>query len=101
MDKDHKRWEREAAKAVGGKRTGPLGFNVPDVTGTPGISIECKLQTRFQLTTKHLEQAKNNAREGTDWILALKKRNSKEKLAVMDFKLFVKLYSLYLEKETN
>lgn len=101
-DRDWKREERIVAKALGGSRTGPLGSDCPDVVGTPGISVEVKLLPHFRLTSKDLTQSRENAREGTRWILTMKKRKSKERLAVMDFNFFVTLYSLYLDSiESN
>ena len=94
-DKDWKREERIVAKILGGRRTGPLGSNYPDVSGTPGVSVECKLLPHFRLTKKDLEQARNNARPGTSWVLTMKKRKSKERLAVMDFNFFAELYTKY------
>lgn len=98
-DKDWKREERLVGKALGGTRSGPKGSNVPDLEGTPGISVECKLLPHFRLTKKDLDQARENATEGTEWVLTMKKRGARERLAVIDFQFFAKLYSIYLQQE--
>ncbi len=43
QSKQWKEWEREVARDLGGTRTGPRGFDVPDVIDLPGgFSPECK-----------------------------------------------------------
>lgn len=100
MDKDWKREERMVGKLLGGRRSVNRGIGYPDLEGTPGISVECKLLPHFRLTKKDLDQAKENAKEGTDWVLTQKKRKSRERVAVMDFTLFQKLYLNYIQMQT-
>ena len=56
--KQWKDWEREVARDLGGKRTGPRGFDVPDVVGLPiEFAPECKYQKRLSLKDADLKQA--------------------------------------------
>lgn len=96
-DNAAKKWEREVAHRLGGQRTGPQGFGLPDVKGVP-LAPECKLMGRIALKGAHLNQARTNAaRVGLPWVLAIKKRikqgEQPEKLVVMDFDMFVDWYN--------
>lgn len=100
-DTPEKKWERQAAKALGGRRTGPRGFGLPDVADTP-LAPECKLQGRLALKGKDLLQAKTNAeRVGKPWVLLLKKRSKQgeipERLAIMDYMMFIDWYTALLD----
>lgn len=100
-DKDHKRAEREICTAMGGRRSGPLGFNSPDCVGTPGLAIEVKLVPNFRYREKWIEQAKTNTGPGETWILVQKQRQTGKKLIMMeDFDLLAEMYMSYL-KERN
>lgn len=93
-DKDWKRWEREAAGDLGGYRTGPRGFNLPDISGLRGVAVECKLQAKLALRNRDLEQAETNA-GAEPWALLLKEKKTGRKVAVVDYKFFVILLNLY------
>lgn len=85
-----KSWEREAAKALGGYRTGPQGYGLPDVSGIV-LGLECKYQKRLKLRKEDILQAKRNAKDNP-WALALKEKGGKYKLMIMDFDDFAKLF---------
>lgn len=87
-----KSWEREVAKDLGGKRTGPRGTNTPDVHDVPGgLQPECKYQGRLSLKAGDLEQAEKNAR-GLPWALFLRKARSSKKYVVVEYDYFLELY---------
>lgn len=89
-DKTWKRFERLVCTALGGTRTGPRGFGLPDCTGVP-IAVECKSDAVANLETAHIEQAEANAK-GVDlpWVLVYKNLRGR-KLAVMEFSTLVDL----------
>jgi hypothetical protein len=73
-DKRWKRIEREKCAALGGKRTGPRGYGLPDCTGLH-VALEVKSYKRFVFLTKDWEQAVENAeRVGLPAVLAVKER---------------------------
>lgn len=92
-DKPWKVWERKVAKRLGGRRTGPLGSNVPDVSGL-SVSPECKYQKRLSLRRADIEQAKNNAAAhgGKPWILCLKEHGQQGGYVVCDLEHYAQLY---------
>lgn len=83
--------EREVAKDLGGVRTGPRGFDLPDVSGLDDLAVEAKYMQRLSLRTDHLEQAIKNAK-GVPWILALREAKTGRRVVVLDYKHFLDLY---------
>lgn len=79
-DKTWKRVEREKCRTLGGQRTGPRGFGLPDCVGLK-VALEVKYLKRFTFLTKHWEQAVENAeRVGLPPVLAVKEtgRNGRD-----------------------
>lgn len=71
-DKAWKRVEREKCRALGGERTGPRGFGLPDCVGLK-VALEVKHYKRFVFLTKDWEQAvENAARVGLPPVLVVK-----------------------------
>jgi hypothetical protein len=71
-DKRWKRHEREKCRALGGERTGPRGFGLPDCVGLE-VALEVKSYKRFVFLTKDWEQAvENAARIGKPPVLAVR-----------------------------
>jgi hypothetical protein len=71
-DKRWKRHEREKCRALGGERTGPRGFGLPDCVGLE-VALEVKSYKRFVFLTKDWEQAvENAARLGKRPVLAVR-----------------------------
>jgi hypothetical protein len=71
-DKRWKRHEREKCRALGGERTGPRGFGLPDCVGLE-VALEVKSYKRFVFLTKDWEQAVENAeRVGKPPVLAVR-----------------------------
>lgn len=97
-DKPWKAWEREAAKALGGTRTGPLGRDVPDVSDVPLIAPECKLYERFIFLEADMEQARTNAKnipgDKMPVLLIKEKKRGGRKAVRMDWEDFLRLYRL-------
>ena len=84
--------ERKVAKDLGGKRTGPRGFNTPDVYDVPGgLAPEVKYQGRLSLKAADIAQAEKNAR-GSKWALFLFKARSSKKYVVVEYDYFLELY---------
>ena len=48
-------------RELGGERTGPMGRDLPDCIGTPGIGVEIKSYKRFVFLSEDWNQAVNNA----------------------------------------
>lgn len=99
--KQWKEWEREVARDLGGVRTGPRGFDVPDVTDLPiEFAPECKYQKRLSLKDADLKQAKHNARD-REWALFLREARTGRRFVVVPYKTFLKMWDKYTEGETN
>ena len=64
-------------------------INEPILSKFP-YSIECKNQEKWNLN-KTIEQAKSNTKDGTDWLVVLK-RNYQKPVVEMDADNFFKLY---------
>lgn len=100
-DKPWKAWEREAAKELGGTRTGPLGKDLPDVSDVPLVAPECKLYERFVFLEADMEQARTNAQNipgGKMPVLLLKEKKRGGRKAVrMDWEDFLHLYRLAVQ----
>jgi hypothetical protein len=56
-----KKVELEHCRELGGERTGPRGFGLPDCIGIPGLALEIKAYKRFTFLTEDWEQAVKNA----------------------------------------
>lgn len=89
-DKAWKRWEREVAADFGGKRTGPTGQGLPDVSGTP-IAFECKYRGKFSIKRTDVEQAIRNAKN-RPWAVCLRIKRSRLKYVVLPYDLFYEMY---------
>ena len=99
--KQWKDWEREVAKDLGGKRTGPRGFNLPDVSELPGdFSPECKYQKRLSLKDADLKQAEHNARK-KEWALFLREARTGRRFVVVPYKTFIKMWNSYTKEDKN
>jgi hypothetical protein len=99
--KQWKEWEREVARDLGGVRTGPRGFDVPDVSELPNnFSPECKYQKRISLKTEDLKQAEHNAR-GNEWALFLREARTGRRLVVLPYNTFLNMWDTYTEGDTN
>lgn len=96
-----KQWERNVAKDLGGERTGPRGFSLPDVL-LDDLSPECKYsrggwpnRARWK---KWIDQAKHNAGlRDQEWAVmfcdAKGHGKKQEKYVVIDYDYFVELYT--------
>lgn len=99
--KQWKDWEREVARDLGGTRTGPRGFDVPDVIDLfQDFAPECKYQKRLALKSADLEQANHNAR-GKEWSLFLRESHSGRRFVVVPYKTFLKMWDAYKKDDTN
>ena len=99
--KQWKDWEREVAKDLGGKRTGPRGFNLPDVSELPReFAPECKYQKRLSLKDADLKQAEHNARKN-EWSLFLREARSGRRFVVVPYKTFIKMWNSYTKEDKN
>jgi hypothetical protein len=100
QSKQWKDWEREVARDLGGTRTGPRGFDVPDVIDLPEqFAPECKYQKRLSLKDADLKQAEHNAR-GNEWSLFLREAHTGRRLVVVPYQTFLKFWNSYT-KEIN
>jgi hypothetical protein len=98
QSKQWKDWEREVARDLGGTRTGPRGFDVPDVIDLPqGFAPECKYQKRLSLKDADLKQADHNAR-GNEWSLFLREAQTGRRLVVVPYKTFLKMWDAYKQE---
>ena len=99
--KQGKDWEREVARDLGGKGTGPRGFDVPDVVDLPiEFAPECKYQKRLSLKDADLKQAEHNARK-KEWALFLREARSGRRFVVVPYKTFLKMWDAYIQGETT
>lgn len=95
QSKAWKTWERELSKDLGGVRTGPRGFNLPDVMDIP-LAIEAKYMQHLALRGDHLAQAKENAEAlGLPWALALREAKTGRRVAVLPYGLFIEMYNAW------
>ena len=60
------------------------------------FSVECKSTESWQIH-EAIKQAKDNKKDGTDWLLFMK-RSRQEPVVIMDAERFFELYKTYLEK---
>jgi hypothetical protein len=80
-----KDFERRAARALGGERSGPLGRHHSDAIGT-AVALEAKYTTRYSLRATWIEQARRQSKdEGKPWLLAISQHNDPRPIAVVDF----------------
>ena len=101
QSKQCKDWEREVARDLGGTRTGPRGFDVPDVIDLPReFAPECKYQKRLSLKNADLEQADHNAR-GKEWALFLRESHTGRRYTVVPYKTFLKMWDAYTKDITD
>lgn len=84
-------WEREFAKAMGTKRTGPTGLDDADIVHDT-LGVECKAYSRIAFRAADWQQAKDNAK-GRIPILAIKEKGTGEKIVIMSFDYFVALHT--------
>ena len=83
--------ELRVAKALGGRRAGPLGAATSDIVGVP-FAVECKRCTRYQLRSAWIEQARRQSKaEGNPWLLVIAEHGDRRALAVCDFLYFVQV----------
>lgn len=61
MSSNWKKVELAHCRELGGERTGPRGFGLPDCVGTPGLGLEIKAYKRFVFLTEDWNQAVENA----------------------------------------
>lgn len=86
-----KRWERRVCTDLGGSRTGPMGYGLPDCKGLR-LAVECKSDTNAILLTSHIEQAETNGDNvELPWVLVYRDLRNR-KLVVMEYDTFVNLY---------
>ena len=89
-DKAWKAWEREVARDLGGERTGPTGFDLPDVKGVPLIAPECKYMGRMSLRDVDRQQARENAiKVGRMPVRFLKEKGTGRKEVVIEYDDFI------------
>ena len=101
-DQSWKQWEREVATDLGGERTGPRGFAVPDVVGLDDVGVECKYTRNGwpnkSKWSKWMTQAKHNSEvNGYSWwgiflCLGGGKGTKQEKYVLIPYDYFVELY---------
>lgn len=93
-----KDWERRAARALGGERSGPLGKHGSDAQGT-AVALECKRTTRYQLRATWVEQARRQSvQEGRPWVLAISEHGDRRPIAVVDFYWLCELLNAAMEE---
>lgn len=90
-----KTWEREIAKALNTKRTGPTGLNDADVIH-PTLAIEAKALARLGFRREHWNQAKTNAK-GRVPVLLIKELHTGERIAILPYDYFIKLHTEELD----
>ena len=83
--------ERRVARALGGRRAGPMGAAVSDIVGVP-FAVECKRTTRYQLRGVWIEQARRQSKhEGNPWLLVVAEHGERRPIVVLDFWEFCEL----------
>jgi hypothetical protein len=87
-------WERQVAKDLGTKRTGPTGRDDSDVIHET-LGVECKAYKRIAWRDADWEQAVNNAK-GRVPIVAMKELNTGRRIVFMSYDYFL---SLHTDKE--
>src|SRR5262245_10912986 len=91
MSQAWKQLELRVAKALGGRRAGPIGAAVSDVVGVP-FAVEGKRCTRDSLRRDWIDQARaQGKREGNPWLLVIAEHNDRRPLVVMEFSTLLKL----------
>ena len=61
------------------------------------LSVECKCCEKWSID-EFIEQARANQKEGTDWLLVLKKNKYKAPMFLMDASLFSKMYKSHIKE---
>ena len=86
-----KAFELRIAKALGGRRAGPLGAAVSDIVGVPW-AVECKRSLRGVPEGRWLEKARlQGKREGKPWLLVVGRHNDRAPICVLAFGEFLRL----------
>lgn len=99
--KQWKDWEREVARDLGGTRTGPRGFDVPDVVDLPvPFAPECKYQKRLSMKTEDIKQAIHNAR-GKPWGLFLREARTGRRFVILPYDIFLSMWDAYVKENAN
>ncbi len=91
--------ERELARAMGGERTGPRGFGLPDVQH-PRWAPEVKYGQARWFTAqleKDLKQAETNAK-GRRWFVYLRWKGSGRRMIVVPYAWFIELIEMENKK---
>lgn len=91
--------ERELARDMGGTRTGPRGFGLPDVIH-PRWAPEIKYGEQRWFTAqllKDIKQAETNAK-GMPWFVYLREKITGRRFVVVPYKDFIRLLKLENEK---
>lgn len=83
-------WERQVAKDMGTKRTGPTGMDDSDVVHET-LGIECKAYKRIAFKAADWDQTVNNAK-GRIPILAIKELNTGKRIVFMEYDYFLTLH---------
>lgn len=94
-DKSWKAWEREVARDHGGTRSGPTGFDSPDVTGVALIAPECKYQGKMGFKEIDMQQARDNAAKVNLMpVVFLKEARTNRRAVRLDYADWLTLYKL-------
>jgi hypothetical protein len=83
-------WERQVAKDMGTKRSGPTGMNDADVIHDT-LGIECKAYKRIAWRDADWAQTLRNAK-GRVPILAMKELNTGRRIVFMEYEYFLSLH---------
>ena len=82
--------ELRVARALGGRRAGPMGAAVSDVVGVPWAVEVKRCKTSFRVAW--IDQAKQQGkREHRPWLLVVARHHDRTPIALMDFSEFLRL----------
>lgn len=84
-------WERQVAKDLGTRRTGPTGMDDSDVVHST-LGIECKAYKRIAFRAADWLQCKSNAK-GRVPVLLIKELNTGERVAIISYDYFLALHN--------
>jgi hypothetical protein len=83
--------ERRICRLLGGERSGPLGKDCSDCTGT-GFSVEIKRTTRYSLKRIWLDQAQRHSKlEGKPWLLVVAEHSDLDPLVTCRLSTFLEI----------
>lgn len=83
--------ERRVCRALGGRRSGPLGAAVSDCVGVP-FAVEVKRSKRRAVLARWVAQAEAQSRsERRPWLLVVAGHADRHPFAVLDFELLAEL----------